>query len=157
MNTSILDAIHKGDLEVLYTLEKKLILDKFHYFFEACSTNNPSVVLYFISIFGKTIINSIDIKGNTPLHIACFIGTIKIARILYFNGANINTLNIDYHTPLMVSIIKGHLNIIQWLLPIRHGLNKPHDYPLLERIASKSGYIHVQNDIYLSKISELLG
>ena len=66
--------------------------------------------------------NSKDYEGNTPLHLLCLIfskdsDTAKqIAKVLLESGANTNAKNGDLWAPIHLTIRRGHLEGLRWLL-----------------------------------------
>ena len=58
-----------------------------------------------------------SIPLSTPLHAACFQGHLEVVRLLVSQpGIELNTLDIDGHTPLMVAVEGGHETTVRLLL-----------------------------------------
>lgn len=53
------------------------------------------------------------IQIRTPLHLACYFGSIDAARFLIESGANVNALASDDVRPLAFAIMKNHLEIVR--------------------------------------------
>uniref|UniRef100_A0A3P8T4F3 USH1 protein network component sans n=1 Tax=Amphiprion percula TaxID=161767 RepID=A0A3P8T4F3_AMPPE len=56
-----------------------------------------------------------DIWGNTPLHLAAANGHHNCLSFLVAFGANVWTLDNDYHTPLDMAATKGHMECVRYL------------------------------------------
>ena len=50
---------------------------------------------------------------RTPLHIACFAGSLDAARLLVESGANVNAIALDDLRPLGFAVMKNHLDIVR--------------------------------------------
>ena len=50
---------------------------------------------------------------RTPLHIACFAGSLDAARLLIESGANVNAIALDDLRPLGFAVMKNHLDIVR--------------------------------------------
>ena len=60
-------------------------------------------------------VNTINEKGNTPLHAACEKGNLEIVKILLEHGAEKDAENVDGFTPLLRACTNGHLFVIKEL------------------------------------------
>uniref|UniRef100_A0A3B4ZJE2 Uncharacterized protein n=1 Tax=Stegastes partitus TaxID=144197 RepID=A0A3B4ZJE2_9TELE len=56
-----------------------------------------------------------DIWGNTPLHLAAANGHHNCLSFLVAFGANVWTLDNDYHTPLDMAASKSHMDCVRYL------------------------------------------
>jgi ankyrin repeat protein len=61
-------------------------------------------------------IDSRDIGGNTPLHIAIHQGNREAARLLILAGADVNAVGEDYFTPLHTAIWDGSLELVHLMI-----------------------------------------
>lgn len=55
------------------------------------------------------------VDGNdarTPLHLACYFGSLEAARLLIEYGANVNALAQDNVRPLGFAVMKNHMDIV---------------------------------------------
>lgn len=59
-------------------------------------------------------LESRDLAKNTPLHIACMVGDLEIAKLLIEKGADVNAINDNGFTPLSVTNAQ-HQNVISYL------------------------------------------
>ena len=57
-----------------------------------------------------------NLNMQTPLHVACYKGNLKIAQLLARSGADLNSIDKDGNTPLHLASISGHGTIVSWLL-----------------------------------------
>ncbi|WP_296315602.1 ankyrin repeat domain-containing protein [Winogradskyella sp. UBA3174] len=65
----------------------------------------------------KDVINTADERGYYPLTLACYHGNKEVAIFLVNNVKDVN-VNISYGTPLIASVFKGHLDLVDELLNI---------------------------------------
>ncbi len=52
------------------------------------------------------------IHPRTPLHLACYFGSLEAARLLIEYGANVNALAQDNVRPLGFAVMKNHMDIV---------------------------------------------
>jgi len=71
----------------------------------------------------QSAVTCIDIRRDTsttksmaPLHQACELGHVQIARLLIDSGANVNIKNGEGQTPLHCASQRGHFDIVELLL-----------------------------------------
>jgi ankyrin repeat protein len=60
--------------------------------------------------------NTVNINGDTPLHIVCRYGKLPVVQYLETAGANIQALNINGHTPLHAARESGKLAVVRYLV-----------------------------------------
>jgi ankyrin repeat protein len=65
----------------------------------------------------KDVINKADERGYYPLTLACYHGNKEVAIYLINNVKDVN-VNVSYGTPLIASVFKGHLDLVNELLNI---------------------------------------
>ena len=56
------------------------------------------------------------IKRRTPLHLACFAGSLDAARLLIESGANVNAIALNGVRPLGFAVLQNHIDIVRLLL-----------------------------------------
>lgn len=61
--------------------------------------------------------------GNTPLHLACLIGSAEIVGMLVEAGARLNLPNNAGQTPLHVAVTKGHQRVVEVLCRVKKGVD----------------------------------
>ncbi|KAK8826635.1 hypothetical protein WA538_006094 [Blastocystis sp. DL] len=61
-------------------------------------------------------VNARDKLKRTPLHLACYFGSLEAARLLIEYGANVNALAQDNVRPLGFAVMKNHMDIVRLLL-----------------------------------------
>ena len=62
---------------------------------------------------------SINIRNHnmqTPLHISCFKGHLKLSQLLARSGADLNSIDVDGNTPLHLASLSGQGAVVSWLL-----------------------------------------
>ena len=69
------------------------------------------------------ILNSRDLEGRTPLHIASASGNIQVVKYLVSQGASLDSGinikgNLEGTTPLILSCMEGHINVMKYLLDL---------------------------------------
>jgi ankyrin repeat protein len=64
---------------------------------------------------GPLEVNSVNETGACPLHIACALSDIRMARLLVGRGAFVNIIDVNGNTPLFVSCFTNDLIMVQWL------------------------------------------
>ena len=52
------------------------------------------------------------IINRTPLHLACYFGSVDAVRLLIESGANVNAMASDNVRPLAFAIMKNHIEIV---------------------------------------------
>jgi ankyrin repeat protein len=62
------------------------------------------------------LVNSIDMRGRTPLHSAARLGDIEIVTLLIKDGADVSAKDSDGVTPLHDAVEAGHAEIVELLL-----------------------------------------
>jgi ankyrin repeat protein len=83
--------------------------------FKSTFDGNLSGLQHFIKI--GVYVDTFDIMGNAPIHIACERGHEHVLRYLLVNGANVNLqCTTDRSTPLMVATRQGELGCVTLLL-----------------------------------------
>lgn len=53
-----------------------------------------------------------EIDSRTPLHLACYFGSLEAARLLIEYGANVNAQAQDNVRPLGFAVMKNHIDIV---------------------------------------------
>lgn len=76
------------------------------------SSTHPSATQHSTNISSNTI----DLNGDTPLHLACHEGHTLVALMLLDSGSNVNAINKDGRTPLHMACSKNHGAIVEILL-----------------------------------------
>lgn len=89
-------------------------------------------------------INSRDVNGNTPLHIAATTGRLSMIDLLLKRGADVTLENGQGNTPLALAISANHIKAIQHLLKAQRTTSQPEHLPPFHRAA-------VDNDTLLTK------
>jgi len=72
----------------------------------------------------KSVIDSPDTFGTTPLHIACNHGNIAVVTRLVEEGANVNASDNFGQTPLINAAFNGFVEIVKFLVENRADVNK---------------------------------
>ena len=62
-------------------------------------------------------------RGETPLHIACFVGNVECAEILLQAGADVNSADADQWTPLHWAVEQNHHDVVRCLLTHKAQIN----------------------------------
>jgi ankyrin repeat protein len=99
------------------------------------------LVMLLASHSAKEVIEATDGSGWTALHLACDLGDVELVSALLSNGANVNALTKNSHTPLTRSIYWGSVACIRLLLA--YGANasacEQDGNTLLHRAVCKAG------------------
>ncbi|KAK7543873.1 hypothetical protein IWX49DRAFT_591726 [Phyllosticta citricarpa] len=64
-----------------------------------------------------------DMKSEffgTPLHAACAVGDLSLARLLLQNGANPNKQSLSAWYPVEIAVLNNHVDVVRELLQIEH-------------------------------------
>jgi protein-serine/threonine kinase len=72
--------------------------------------------------YSEPQINIRDKNFQTPLHVACFKGHLKVAQLLARSGGDINAIDMNGNTPLHHACLQGHGPVVAWLLTRSPGL-----------------------------------
>lgn len=101
----------------------------FEDYFAAIKRNNLSGLLSLL-LRGFDV-NTVDEKGQHGLHVALRVDALEVAQYLTsLSGVNVNALTPQGESPLMIAVLRGHIEVARAL--IRHGadVNKPGWTPL---------------------------
>ncbi|GIX61857.1 ankyrin repeat containing protein / TPR domain-containing protein, putative [Babesia caballi] len=60
--------------------------------------------------------NSLSKSGASALHVAVELGATEVCRLLVENHADVDVYSKDYGTPLTVAVIRGYVDIVEFLL-----------------------------------------
>uniref|UniRef100_A0A3Q0SSN2 Ankyrin repeat domain 27 n=1 Tax=Amphilophus citrinellus TaxID=61819 RepID=A0A3Q0SSN2_AMPCI len=77
---------------------------------------------------GTLGVNSCNIDGFTPLHVAALHGHLALAALLIRHGANVNTRTNQSATPLHLACQNSHVQVVIFLLECNAKLNKKDHY-----------------------------
>ena len=70
-------------------------------------------------LYRKADINSKDVDGQTPLHVAARVDHVEMAKLLLAHGANVNEKDTQGKTPLFAAARKGSREMVELL--VAHG------------------------------------
>ena len=62
---------------------------------------------------------NLPVSGPTPLHAACFMGHLQVARLLQTWQGNVNAQYISGLAPIHLACLEGHSDIVEWLLRVK--------------------------------------
>ena len=83
--------------------------------------------------------NSVDVSGQTPLHIAARLGDIKIIKLLMQHDVNLNSTTSDTsETPLHIAATYGNLGVVKYLVDGKEA--SPNEVDLYRSIAEQQLY-----------------
>ncbi|XP_076027858.1 ankyrin repeat domain-containing protein 27 isoform X2 [Genypterus blacodes] len=77
---------------------------------------------------GTLGVNSSNVDGFTPLHVAALHGRCALTTLLIRHGANVNARNNQSATPLHLASQNSHLQVVRFLLECNAKLNKKDHY-----------------------------
>ncbi len=98
-------------------------------FFAAVKRNNVSSLLPLL-LRGFDV-NTSDEKGQHALHVALRADALEVAQYLgALTGVNVNALNPQGESPLMIAVLRGHVGVAKILLARGADANKPGWAPL---------------------------
>ena len=107
------------DGEIRTILKKKMIIIAF---FKAVAAGRFSEVREVLEVAYQLIgniyliVNSVNLKGKTPLHVAALKGYTDIVKYLVENGTDINISDNEGKTPLRNAAFHGHIDIVRYLV-----------------------------------------
>ncbi|CDR96524.1 ankyrin repeat family protein, putative [Babesia bigemina] len=78
--------------------------------------NDSDFLSCVLLLLGQCGPNCVSKSGASPLHVACELGALDICRLLVENHADVDVYSDDYGTPLTVAVIRGYVDIINYLL-----------------------------------------
>lgn len=58
------------------------------------------------------IVLFVEVRSRTPLHLACYAGSLDAARLLIESGADVNAIGMDSVRPLAFAVMKNHIEIV---------------------------------------------
>ncbi|ORM41110.1 Ankyrin-2 [Babesia sp. Xinjiang] len=82
--------------------------------------NNSNFLSCVLLLLGHCGPDCVSKSGASALHIAAELGALEVCRLLVENHATVNVYS-EYGTPLTVAVIRGYIDIIEFLLS--HGAN----------------------------------
>jgi len=120
-NTSIIYGAYRGNLRIIQILIDYgasidvNTINGLNILHMAAQGDNPNIIIYFKEKY-KMSIYSVDYKGNTPLHWACFNCAEHSVNFLLSFMKDINQQNHSGQTPLHIAIFTERIRIIKKLL-----------------------------------------
>ncbi|XP_078112564.1 ankyrin repeat domain-containing protein 27 isoform X1 [Sander vitreus] len=99
-----------------------------------CPSCAPTQKLSVLQV-GALGVNSCNVDGFTPLHVAALHGHCALAALLVRHGANVNARNNLSATPLHLACQNSHVQVMRFLLECNAKLNKKDHYgntPLIQ-------------------------
>jgi len=156
-NTPLQISLHYNNYIIFGTL-----LNEPNININAQNNNKLTILMFAIKKNKDNIVNSLiknhnadiniaDIKGNTPLHLACSISNINIINILLKKNVNINAQDINGCTPLFKAVHEKKLDIIILLINKNANVNlcnKKKNSPLHE--ACYTNNIDIVNQLLMT-------
>lgn len=124
--------------------EQNSLYMKKQLFFNAIENDLTAEVAIYLKNDHK-LIDTVDVEGNGPLHIASIAGHTEIVKLLLENGARSDKSNTEGATALFLAVQEGHVDLFKLL--IAHGaenhivLNTNQATPLM--VASALGYTNI--------------
>lgn len=84
----------------------------------ACEGGHSEVVDYFLSLknYPKKLLNIVDLKGQTPLSVACQNGSLKCVKSLILKGKASITSSSKKNLPLIDASSGGYVDIVKFLI-----------------------------------------
>ena len=126
-NQDFLKAVKSSNLELLISILQNNSSSES--FLDVNSTNNEGDSALHIAArlnnlkicqtildYSEPQINIRDSSFQTPLHVACSNGHLKLAQLLARSGADINATDIKGNTPLHLACKQAHGPVVAWLL-----------------------------------------
>lgn len=115
--------------------------------FQAIKTSNYAAVLEIMRLGSKCLLERKNKNGHTPLHYACYFGSIATVRLLLDRGVNVNVLDTKGRTPLILATVRQNIMIVNMLLSSRADIN------IRDTIYNRSAlhYAVIGNNIHLTR------
>jgi len=91
---------------------------------------------------------------ETPIHVACAVGSLEIVKLFYNAGAFIDLFNREGNTPLLIACYHGHLSIVHYLYSkgaFLHQLNAYHESAMC--LACDSGNLPLVEWLFENQVS----
>ena len=63
----------------------------------------------------KNIVNDVNMKKMSSIHVACLSGNVQVVKMLLDNGADLHKRDYNLFLPLHYAVIKDNVNIVELL------------------------------------------
>jgi len=93
----------------------KVTKEQLHKLQQAISDKNSHKMNEILK-YDKTLVNTPDTSGKTPMHLACVEGPLSVVKVLAKNGADIDIQDEAGWSPLHIAASFGHLELVEYLL-----------------------------------------
>lgn len=121
----------------------------------AAAINRVDLMDVLCDSFENIEVNSADLRGRTPIHVAASRGHVEVIRFCVSAGGKTGVLDHDASSPLHLAAQKGHLETTEYLLDcsdysVKHAVNK--EGKTAFSIAVDNGHSHLYDLLHMGDV-----
>ena len=149
-------AIRAGDLGILKVLIAagcKIDNSVDRILHEAAATGRVDLMEFWRKRFGDIDVNSVDLDGRTPIHVAAVRGFVEVIRFCVSVGGKVDVLDCNGWSPLHYAAAEGHLQVVKYLLEcsnVKYVLNN--EGKTAFALAVDNGHLHLLDLLHLGNV-----
>uniref|UniRef100_A0A2N9IHY9 MSP domain-containing protein n=1 Tax=Fagus sylvatica TaxID=28930 RepID=A0A2N9IHY9_FAGSY len=149
-------AIRAGDLDILKVLIAsgcKIDNSVDRILHEAAATDRVDLMEVLFKLFGDSDVNSVDLDGRTPIHVAAVRGFVEVIRFCVSVGGKADVSDRNGWIPLHYAAAEGHLQAVEYLLEccnVKYVVNN--DGKTAFALAVENGHFHLLDLLHLGDV-----